>query len=112
MIEIAAESKMRLRRSRRRVKICYWPPVWREWPFPAPVWEQRMRWRTSRERRCMTAAGNAMLLPTVLGFNRMVCRERFGIRIGRALTVEIGRSRCDCGGEQLIAEVGPEQTAG
>ncbi|MIT76471.1 ethanolamine utilization ethanol dehydrogenase EutG, partial [Salmonella enterica] len=28
---------------------------------------------------------NAMLLPTVMGFNRMVCRERFS-QIGRALT--------------------------
>jgi len=28
---------------------------------------------------------NAMLLPTVMGFNRMVCRERFS-HIGRALT--------------------------
>lgn len=34
-------------------EICCWPPVWREWPFPAPVWGCVMRWRTSLGRRCI-----------------------------------------------------------
>lgn len=49
---------------------------------------------------------NAMLLPTVMGFNRMVCRGRFS-QIGRALT---GRKTDDLEAigavRELIAEVG------
>jgi alcohol dehydrogenase len=48
---------------------------------------------------------NAMLLPTVMRFNRMVCRERFS-QIGRALTAKNRRPRGYRRREALIAEVG------
>ncbi|HFZ8995751.1 TPA: ethanolamine utilization ethanol dehydrogenase EutG [Citrobacter freundii] len=49
---------------------------------------------------------NAMLLPTVMGFNRMVCRERFG-QIGRALTHKKSDDRAAITAvSELIAEVG------
>ncbi len=61
-----------------------------------------------RERRCIfrTAEANAMLLPTVMGFNRMVCRERFS-QIGRALTNKKSDDRDAIAAvSELIAEVG------
>lgn len=49
---------------------------------------------------------NAMLLPTVMGFNRMVCRERFS-QIGRALTNKKSDDRDAIAAvSELIAEVG------
>ncbi|ECG8590064.1 ethanolamine utilization ethanol dehydrogenase EutG [Salmonella enterica subsp. salamae] len=49
---------------------------------------------------------NAMLLPTVMGFNRMVCRERFS-HIGRALTHKKSDDRdAITAVSELIAEVG------
>ncbi len=49
---------------------------------------------------------NAMLLPTVMGFNRMVCRERFS-QIGRALTNKKSDDRDAIAAVcELIAEVG------
>ena len=47
-----------------------------------------------------------MLLPTVMGFNRMVCRERFS-HIGRALTNKKSDDRDAINAVvELIAEVG------
>ena len=49
---------------------------------------------------------NAMLLPTVMGFNRMVCRERFS-HIGRALTNKKSDDRDAINAvSELISEVG------
>lgn len=49
---------------------------------------------------------NAMLLPTVMGFNRMVCRDRFS-HIGRALTHKKTDDRdAITAVSELIAEVG------
>ncbi|MCD6625936.1 iron-containing alcohol dehydrogenase, partial [Klebsiella michiganensis] len=49
---------------------------------------------------------NAMLLPTVMQFNRMVCRERFS-QIGRALTAKkTDDHEAIAAVEALIAEVG------
>ena len=49
---------------------------------------------------------NAMLLPTVMRFNRMVCRERFS-QIGRALTAKkTDDHEAIAAVEALIAEVG------
>ena len=49
---------------------------------------------------------NAMLLPTVMGFNRMVCRGRFS-QIGRALTgKKTGDREAIAAVRELIAEVG------
>lgn len=49
---------------------------------------------------------NAMLLPTVMRFNRMVCRERFS-QIGRALTAKKADDHeAIAAVEALIAEVG------
>jgi Alcohol dehydrogenase, class IV len=49
---------------------------------------------------------NAMLLPTVMGFNRMVCRERFS-QIGRALTNKKSDDRDAINAvSELITEVG------
>ncbi|ECI4751664.1 ethanolamine utilization ethanol dehydrogenase EutG [Salmonella enterica subsp. diarizonae] len=49
---------------------------------------------------------NAMLLPTVMGFNRMVCRERFS-QIGRALTHKKSDDRDAIAAvSELITEVG------
>lgn len=49
---------------------------------------------------------NAMLLPTVMGFNRMVCRERFS-HIGRALTNKKADDRDAINAvSELISEVG------
>ena len=44
--------------------------------FPARVWVF-MRWRITRRRCIFHGQGNAMLLPTVMRFNRMVCRAAF-----------------------------------
>ncbi|KDV76293.1 iron-containing alcohol dehydrogenase family protein, partial [Escherichia coli 2-052-05_S4_C3] len=49
---------------------------------------------------------NAMLLPTVMEFNRMVCRERFS-QIGRALRTKKSDDRDAINAvSELIAEVG------
>ncbi|QMI06042.1 ethanolamine utilization ethanol dehydrogenase EutG [Citrobacter sp. RHB25-C09] len=49
---------------------------------------------------------NAMLLPTVMGFNRLVCRERFG-QIGRALINKKADDRDAISAvSELIGEVG------
>uniref|UniRef100_UPI00203A5CB7 iron-containing alcohol dehydrogenase n=1 Tax=Enterobacter hormaechei TaxID=158836 RepID=UPI00203A5CB7 len=49
---------------------------------------------------------NAMLLPTVMRINRMVCRERFS-QIGRALTAKkTDDHEAIAAVEALIAEVG------
>ncbi|MCZ5895487.1 iron-containing alcohol dehydrogenase, partial [Escherichia coli] len=49
---------------------------------------------------------NAMLLPTVMEFNRMVCRERFS-QVGRALRTKKSDDRDAINAvSELIAEVG------
>lgn len=92
---------------RRRAKACYWLPVWRGWLF------QRRFGLVSCDGSPASAAlhiphgqANAMLLPTVMGFNRMVCRERFS-HIGRALTNKKSDDRDAISAViELIAEVG------
>lgn len=56
-----------------------------EWRFPVRGLGCATRWRISRAALHIPhGLANAMLLPTVMEFNRMVCRERFS-QIGRAL---------------------------
>ena len=53
---------------------------------------------------------NAMLLPTIMSFNRLVCRERYA-SVGRALTGKKGDAESAISAvSQLIAEVGITQS--
>ncbi len=90
----------------RRGRTCCWPPAWRGWRFPAPGWGYAMPWRISGAALHIPhGLANAMLLPTVMGFNRMVCGALQPDR--RALT---GRKTDDLEAiaavRELIAEVG------
>ncbi len=57
---------------------CYWLHVWREWRFPVRVLGvPRDGASAGRGAAYSARSRDAMLLPTVMEFNRMVCRERF-----------------------------------
>ncbi len=65
-----------------RESIC-WLHVWREWRFPVRVLGCASDGASAGRGAAYSArSGERHLLPTVMEFNRMVCRERFSQMVG------------------------------
>ncbi len=65
-------------------EICCWLHAWREWRFPVRGLGYPRDGASNGGGAAYSArSGERMLLPTVMEFNRMVCRERFSRLVGR-----------------------------